>query len=80
MILSSFNDLNIQYWYRGLKTLKILSNDGQLIKLSNGDILRYTNNDIYLNNKLISNIENITLSEFLELYFSILKTKGYKFL
>lgn len=76
----TLNNIKIEYdvWYRGLKKIKIKQQTDNMILLSNNDKIIKKNNEIYLNDKLICNIE-ITENDLIDMYTHHLKLKGYKF-
>lgn len=73
-------DLKWNVWYRGSKTIKVVSDDGKSILMSNGDKFTQTGNDIYLNKFILTNIPGITQDELLKIYKYNLFKRGYKFL
>lgn len=80
MDLASLENFKENIYYRGLKQLYVVNITTDSISFSNKDKIKIEDNNIYLNNKLISNIPDITVNELVEMYIDILKRKGYKFL
>lgn len=80
MDLSSLKDFNKNVWYRGSKKLSILKITNNSIKFSNGDIINITDEGIFLNKKILTNIPDITVDELMFMYLDYLKNKGYKFI
>lgn len=80
MDLSSLKDFNKNVWYRGSKILSILKITNNSIKFSNGDIINITDEGIFLNKKILTNIPDITVDELMFMYLDYLKNKGYKFI
>jgi len=80
MDLSSLKDFNKNVWYRGSKILSILKITNNSIKFSNGDTINITDDGIFLNKKILTNIPDITVDELMFMYLDYLKNKGYKFI
>lgn len=75
-----FKNINLDVYYYGNKIIKPVVIKDNYLKLSNNDVIKFKGNELYFNNQLISNLEDITEEEVYELYISRLKKKGYKFL
>ena len=72
-----FNDFKLDVWYRNFKCITALEISNNIVKLSNKDKIVIKQTDIYINNKLVCNVE-ITADELLRLYKYNLINRGYK--
>ncbi len=81
MDVSTLKNFNIkeEYYYRGLKILTCIVKDN-IIMFSNNDKIKINNDEVFLNNKLISNMPNLTIDDLKDMYIHLLKQKGYKFI
>lgn len=79
-MINNIKNIKINAWYRGMKEIKFTKEFKNTLYMSNGDKIKIDNNDIYINNELISNDDSITFDEFLYLYKQHLKKHGYKFI
>ena len=76
-MIENIKNMKYNAWYRGLKEISFLKEYRNTLYMSNGDKIKIINNDIYLNNELITN-DNISFDEFEYIYKTNLKQRGYK--
>lgn len=79
MNLPLLKDFSIEVWYKGFKTLSVINITDNSIVFSNNDKIKIIDNNIYLNNNIICNIQ-LNNDQLIELYKHILIKKGYKFI
>lgn len=81
MDLNSLKDFKLNVWYRGARLLSITKIEDNMIVFSNADKINIDSNDfIYLNDKLLCNMPDMSPECVLDMYKWYLKKKGYKFL
>lgn len=77
-MIEEIKNINLQVYYRGLKIIKFDRQINNILYMTNNDKFVVNNNDIFLNDKLISNDHTLTGQELLILYKSDLINRKYK--